>query len=175
MSEKGNGWIYVNPYPEYEELFKRIEAALGFKLFTWQKSFIVLGHFRRYGETTAMILKELLDTEAAPLDYTRRGMSHREDFYRRELRGIQERLEDAGIKTRVVFWSVEDKQRYRESYKGTCEKRDCRRCPFPPCRKGESRHDYFLMVIVIMVLLDIDGRLIKMNERQGKEDAGNND
>lgn len=114
MSEKGNGWIYVNPYPEYEELFKRIEAALGFKLFTWQKSFIVLGHFRRYGETTAMILKELLDTEAAPLDYTRRGMSHREDFYRRELRGIQERLEDAGIKTRVVFWSVEDKQRYRE-------------------------------------------------------------
>ncbi len=24
MSEKGNGWIYVNPYPEYEELFKRI-------------------------------------------------------------------------------------------------------------------------------------------------------
>lgn len=100
MREKGNGWIYVNPYPEYEELFKRIEAALGFKLFTWQKSFIVLGHFRRYGETTAMILKELLDTEAAPLDYTRRGMSHREDFYRRELRGIQERLEDAGIKGR---------------------------------------------------------------------------
>ena len=141
MSEKGNGWIYVNPYPEYEELFKRIEAALGFKLFTWQKSFIVLGHFRRYGETTAMILKELLDTEAAPLDYTRRCMSHREDFYRRELRGIQECLKDAGIKTRVVFWSAEDKRRYAESYKGTCEKRDCRRCPFPPCRKGESRHD----------------------------------
>lgn len=141
MSEKGNGWIYVNPYPEYEELFKRIEAALGFKLFTWQKSFIVLGHFRRYGETTAMILKELLDTEAAPLDYTRQGMSHREDFYRRELRGIQERLKDAGIKTRVVFWSAEDKRRYAESYKGTCEKRGCRRCPFPPCQKGEGGHD----------------------------------
>ena len=114
MSEKGNDWIYVNPYPEYEELFKRIEAALGFKLFTWQKSFIVLGHFRRYGETTAMILKELLDTEAAPLDYTRRGMSHREDFYRRETREIQERLHKAGIKTRVIFWSARDKRAYAD-------------------------------------------------------------
>ena len=141
MSEKGNGWIYVNPYPEYEELFKRIEAALGFKLFTWQKSFIVLGHFRRYGETTAMILKELLDTEATPLDYTRRAESRREDFYRWELREIQECLKDAGIKTRAVFWRAADKQRYRESYKGTCEKRDCRRCPFPPCQKREGRYD----------------------------------
>lgn len=144
MSEKGNGWIYVNPYPEYEELFKRIEAALGFKLFTWQKSFIVLGHFRRYGETTAMILKELLDTEAAPLDYTRRGMSHREDFYRRELRGIQERLEDAGIKTRVVFWSVEDKQRYRESYKGDYA---------PVCVKTIPQLWRSLMMLFIMAVL----------------------
>ena len=52
MSEKGDGWIYRNPFPEYEELFKRIEAALGFNLFVWQKSFIVMGHFRQYGETT---------------------------------------------------------------------------------------------------------------------------
>ena len=141
MSEKGESWIYGNPYPEYEELFKRIEAALGFELFTWQKSFIVSGHFRQYGETTAMILKELLDTEATPLDYTRRGVSHREDFYRRELREIQERLKDAGIKTRVVFWSAADKQRYRESYKGTCEKRECRRCPCTPCGEGEGGHD----------------------------------
>ena len=29
----------------------------------------------------------------------------------------------------------------QESYKGTCEKRDCRRCPFPPCQKGEGGHD----------------------------------
>lgn len=141
MSEKGDGWIYRNPFPEHEELFKRIEAALGFNLFVWQKSFIVMGHFRQYGETTARILRELLDTEAVPLDYTRRCMSHREDFYRHELRKIQERLKDAGIKTRVVFWSVGDKRRYAEGYKGTCEKRDCRHCPFPPCQKGEGGHD----------------------------------
>ena len=44
-------------------------------------------------------------------------------------------------------------------------------------RAGKERAGMtnFLMVIVIRVLLDIDGRLIKMNERQGKEDAGNND
>lgn len=59
MREKGNGWIYVNPYPEYEELFKRIEAALGFKLFTWQKSFIVLGHFRRYGGNNSNDFKRI--------------------------------------------------------------------------------------------------------------------
>lgn len=110
-------WIYRNPYHEYEELFKRIEASLGFDLFVWQKSYIVTGYFRQYGETTAMILKELLDTEAAPLDYTRRGMSHREDNYRRKLREIQERLKDAGIKTRVVFWHEEDKKRYAERQK----------------------------------------------------------
>jgi len=141
MNGKGDNWIYRNPYPEYEELFKQIEAALGFKLFIWQKSFIVMGTFRQYGETTAKILRELLDTEAAPLDYTERTARRMEDFYRRELREIQERLQNAGVKTRVVFWSVADKRRYAESYKGTCEKRDCKYCPFPPCKKGAGRND----------------------------------
>lgn len=116
MSKKGDNWIYGNNYPEYEELFKRIEAALGFELFTWQKSYIVTGRFRQYGETTATILKELLDKEAEPLDYTRRYISRRQDFYRREIREIQERLKEAGIKTRVVFWCAEDKKKYAESY-----------------------------------------------------------
>ena len=141
MSEKSDKWIYKNPFPDHEELFKRIEAALGFKLFVWQKSFIVMGTFRQYGETTARILRELLDTEAAPLDYTKRATSRMDSFHRQELREMQERLKNAGIKTRVVFWSVADKQKYKESYKGTCEKWDCKRCPFPPCQKGEGRND----------------------------------
>ena len=57
----------------------------------------------------------MLDTEVAPLDYTRRCMNSREDFYRRELREMQERLKDAGIKTKDVFWSVGDKRRYAET------------------------------------------------------------
>lgn len=141
MSEKGDNWIYRNPYPEHEELFKRIEAALGFKLFVWQKTFIVMGTFRQYGETTAMILRELLKTDATPLNYTKKTTSRMENFYRRELREIQEMLKNAGIKTRVVFWSEADKRRYKDSYKGTCEKQDCRRCPFPPCQKGEGGND----------------------------------
>lgn len=141
MSEKGDNWIYRNPYPEHEELFKRIEAALGFKLFVWQKTFIVMGAFRQYGETTAMILRELLKTDATPLNYTKKATSHMEKFYRQKLREIQEMLQNAGIKTRVVFWSEADKRRYKDSYKGTCEKQDCRRCPFPPCEERGGGND----------------------------------
>lgn len=141
MNGKDDKWIYRNPFPEYEELFKNIEAALGFKLFVWQKIFVVMGTSRQYGETTARILRDLLNTEAVPLDYTKRAKSRIDDFYRQELRGIQERLQNTGIKTRVVFWSVADKKRYKESYKGTCEKWDCKRCPFSPCQKEESRND----------------------------------
>ena len=141
MSEIGDSWIYRNPFPENEELFKHIEAALGFKLFVWQKSFIVKGDFRQYGQTTARILRELLDTEAAPLDFTKQARSHRDNFYKQELREIQEKLQNVGIKTRVIFWSVADKKRYKESYKGTYEKRDCKRCPFPPCQKEEGGND----------------------------------
>ena len=32
-----------------------------------------------------------------------------------------------------------------------------------------------LLIIVILLLADIYGQLKKLNERQGKEDAGNND
>lgn len=110
--------------------------ALGFKLFFWQKAFIFVGHFRRYGETTAEILRALLDTEAEPLDYTKRTGNGREEIYRHELREIQEKLQGAGIKTRAVFWCTADKRRYREHYKGTCEKPDCKHCPFPPCTQA---------------------------------------
>lgn len=140
MSEKGDSWIYRNPYPEHEELFKRIEAALGFKLFVWQKSFIVKGDFRQYGRTTARILGELLDTEAAPLDFTKQARSHRDNLYKQEFREIQERLQNVGIKTRVIFWSIADKKSYKESYKGICEKWDCKRCPFPPCEEREGKN-----------------------------------
>ena len=46
---------------------------------------------------------------------------------------------------------------------------------FHRARKEREGMTNILLIIVILVLLDIDGRLIKMNERQGKEDAGNND
>lgn len=113
LNENAN-WIYESVFPENEEMFKKIEAALGFKLFFWQKAYIITGQFRRYGKTTAEILKELLDVAGTPIDYTKRPSSSREDFYRRETREIQERLHKAGIKTRVIFWSARDKRAYAD-------------------------------------------------------------
>ena len=101
-------WIYKPIYPE-EKFFKKIESALGFKLFVWQKTFILTGKFRQYGATTAEILRELLDMKAEPLDYTKPPTNNRERFYRNELRDIQGKLQRAGIETRAVFWSDKEK------------------------------------------------------------------
>ena len=57
MNKDIEKWIYGDNYsfeytkPGAAELIERVEAALGFKLFFWQKAFIFVGHFRRYGET----------------------------------------------------------------------------------------------------------------------------
>ena len=39
MDKDLENWLYRPIYPE-EEFFKKVEAALGFKLFIWQKAFI---------------------------------------------------------------------------------------------------------------------------------------
>ena len=56
MDKDLENWLYRPIYPE-EEFLKKVEAALGFKLFIWQKAFIVTGAFRQYGATTAEILR----------------------------------------------------------------------------------------------------------------------
>lgn len=99
MDKDLENWLYRPIYPE-EEFLKKVEAALGFKLFIWQKAFIVTGAFRQYGATTAEILRELLDIKAEPLDYTRPPENVRARFYRDELREIQKKLQRAGIESR---------------------------------------------------------------------------
>lgn len=98
--------VYYNPNwgsPELQDRISRVEDALGFKLYCWQKTYIANGEFRRYGETTAKILKELLDIEGAPIDYRRPTGSALERMYRDELLEIKEKLDAAGIKTRNVL------------------------------------------------------------------------
>lgn len=100
--------IYYNPNwgnPELQDRISRVEDVLGFKLYCWQKTYIANGKFRRYGETTAKILKELLDIEGEPIDYRRPAGSKVEEFYRCELIDIKEKLDAAGIKTRDVIFS----------------------------------------------------------------------
>lgn len=101
--------------PEFEKQFEAIEAALGFKLFTWQKTYIAYGHFRQYGATTAKILRELMQVEAFPLDYTKRPTTKREEWYRGFLREIKQQLDAAGVPTREVFFNQQQKRAYMEN------------------------------------------------------------
>ena len=104
--------IYYDPNwgsPELQDRISLVEEALGFKLYCWQKTYIANGKFRRYGETTAKILKELLDIEGDPIDYRRPVGSFLERMYRDELLEIKEKLDVAGIKTRHVLLTNTDK------------------------------------------------------------------
>ena len=110
---KAPAWIYSANFGEVsDEIYEKIEQALGFKLFIWQKTYIECGWFRRAGFTTAEIIKDLLDIEAKPLDYSGRPTSRREAIYRHELVEIKKKLDAAGIQTRKVFFSRTDKEKY---------------------------------------------------------------
>ena len=64
--------------PTLDELFSKINEALGIELWIWQKTY-------------------------------------REDCERQQLREIYQKLNEAGIQTRKVFWSREEKRRWYES------------------------------------------------------------
>lgn len=107
-------WIYmpINLSPELEKTFEAVEKALGFKLFIWQKTFIAYGTYRKSGRTTAEILRDLLDVSKPPLDYTKPVTNHMERLYREETRQIKAKLDAAGIPTRIIFFSQQEKQNY---------------------------------------------------------------
>lgn len=105
-------WIYgdVDPHnEEFDQTIQAVERALGFKLFVWQKAFINRGEFRQMGATTAKILRELLNVSGEPIDYSRPSASKWDQFYREELRRIKCKLDEAGIPTRLVWFSERDK------------------------------------------------------------------
>lgn len=106
--------IYRDDYfpPLERELFETVEKALGFKLFFWQKIFILTGNFRQYGATTARILRDLIGPSLAPIEFINPPQNKREDFYRHQLRKIQARLIECGISTNPVFWNRKDKAEY---------------------------------------------------------------
>lgn len=103
---------YVTMNPEQDKLFEDIEKALGFKLFTWQKTYIENGTFRRSGKTLAEILRLLLDVDAEPLDFTILPRNQREHCFRKQLKDIWYKLKDANIPMRKVFWCEHDKRIY---------------------------------------------------------------
>jgi len=111
-------WLYHTPFEEYSWVnFDAVEKALGFRLFSWQKEYIELGCCyadRRTGKTTAMILHHLLSIEEKPIDFSRPAPSKRANVERHYFRDIWEKLRDAGIPMRPVFWSIEDKKKYKK-------------------------------------------------------------
>ena len=90
-----NEWIY-RTMPDEGVDFDKIEKALGFKLFIWQKTFITRGQFRQYGETTARCIRRLLQKDN-PIDYRRRIEHAQEFFERREMIRIHDQLQAAGV------------------------------------------------------------------------------
>ena len=102
-------------FPEHEKQFEAIEAALGFKLFTWQKAYIAYGKFRQYGATTAEILRDLMQVDGYPLDYTKRPTTQAAAWYRDTLREIKQQLDGAGVPTREVFFNQKQKRAYMEN------------------------------------------------------------
>lgn len=103
-------WLH-RPLPEAEGFFEKIEKALGFKLFIWQKTFIINGHFRQYGETTAKIIKRLT-VDNIPIDLTQRPRTPREKFETEELVKIYKKLQAAGVPTCPVFLTKKDEENY---------------------------------------------------------------
>ena len=112
LDEKVFHMIYYAPFTRKEEdFFDKIEQAIGFKLFVWQKTFIINKTFRRFGKTTAECLRELL-TESGVIDYSYPPFSKREAFHRKELMRIKEILDNAGIETNIILKNKQDAQAY---------------------------------------------------------------
>ena len=90
------------PIPGENENIEEIENALGFRLFVWQKTYLSGQGFRRYGKTTVECLQVLLESKE-PLKFHGR-ISIKDGIFLKELRGIKEKLDTAGIETRDIIW-----------------------------------------------------------------------
>ena len=109
-------WIYHIPEKNYGIVdFDVVEKALGFRLFGWQKDYIITGcayATRRTGKTTAEILHQLLSVDKEPIDFSKPAPSKRIDIIRQYYHDIWEKLRDAGIPMRPVFWNRGDKKKH---------------------------------------------------------------
>lgn len=99
--------------------FDAVEKALGFRLFGWQKDYILSGCAyagRRTGKATAEILHQLLSVNEEPIDFSRPARDNQAYIFKMGCHTIWEKLQKAGIEMRPVFWSIEDKKKYDAEY-----------------------------------------------------------
>lgn len=100
--------------PDLDELFDKINKALGIELWIWQKTYIATGIYRQTGATTAECLRLLLTDITKPIDFSKPPRTAREASEREQLREIYQKLNEAGIATRTVFWSRKEKENWYE-------------------------------------------------------------
>lgn len=115
---------------EHEILFEKIETALGFKLFFWQKTFIIYGTFRRFGKTTAECIRDLVRTDLPPIDFTKCPRTPMECVYRKEMAETQKKLSAAGIKTRAIRWPDWERETKRRMEELGGIKMKCEGCKY---------------------------------------------
>lgn len=94
-----------------KEIFEKIEKALGFRLYSWQQSYIYTGHFRQIGSSTAECLKRLLFNDS-PIDFSEKPRSMQEDCERSVMFRIYNTLQEAGIKTNPILRNRKEKESY---------------------------------------------------------------
>lgn len=115
IEEETTEWLYHTPFEGCSWVnFDAVEKALGFRLLGYQKSYILDQGFRQMGRTTAEILRMLFDKDQYnnPIDFSNPPRNHQKAIFRQQFRDIWEKLHDAGIPMRPVFWTKEDKKKY---------------------------------------------------------------
>lgn len=107
--------IHFNPVPELQKLFDYIENKLGFRLYTWQKTYIAYGMYRQSGLTTARILQLLFNPHhKLVIDLTGFPKSPELKFGRDEMIRIYKELKDQEIDMTKCLLTKEDKKAYIE-------------------------------------------------------------
>lgn len=95
-----------------KEMIPLIEKAMGFKLYDWQKKYLMgeeheVPNGRAVGRTTAYIIRLLL-TNNKPIEigdvgrYADRSDSHYKHWFKGEVKYIHDKLTDSGLITKVV-------------------------------------------------------------------------
>lgn len=105
MNQNAEKLIYL-PNERYTDLMKRVETALGIKLFVWQWNYILKNepiNGRRTGKTTAYCLSVLLtDIKKTTIVIPRMRKSGSFESFRSQLYDIKEKLTAAGIETNEI-------------------------------------------------------------------------
>ena len=71
------------------------------------------------GRTTSEILRMLFDKTQYnnPINFINPPRNYQKHVFRQQFRDIWEKLHDAGIEMRPVFWSKEDKKKYEAEHR----------------------------------------------------------